>query len=448
MKKCRAVIARSVLTALVLFGCLSGCITYSNPAHAPRDRAFIRYWPATDRTRLRVAIKDNIDLKGVITTAGSKYLLAHGQPAAQDAACLAGVRAQNVQIVGKTNLTEFAISPSGLNDYFGTPRSPFSHWPRLLIPGGSSSGSAVSVARGDADVALGTDTAGSVRVPAACCGVVGLKTTFGLISTKGCFPVDPENLDTVGPIARTIADTVRGMDLLQPGFQAKYQAAVAAKPDGRRIRIGRLYLSGTDPGVDQAIDHALKSGGFRVTNLGPAFKDQWLQAKTDGDTMAAASVWVRDSQYLDKFGVAGRTLGTIIFGRLNYPGPYQVSLSRRPAWQRTLRLIFQQVDFIVVPTLKSRPPGVPWIFNKSALEARVLGDQNTVPVNFAGNPALAVPVPMNDKIVPVTSLQLIGPPKSEAALLNVGRIIEAKRPQLEKGIHSSATGQQSGQQSG
>ncbi|MBV8587316.1 MAG: amidase, partial [Verrucomicrobia bacterium] len=166
MKKCRAVIARSFLTALVLFGCLSGCITYPNPAHAPRDRAFIRYWPATDRTRLRVAIKDNIDLKGVITTAGSKYLLTHGQPATEDAACLAGVRAQNVQIVGKTTLTEFAISPSGLNDYFGTPRNPFSHWPRLLIPGGSSSGSAVAVARGDADVGLGTDTAGSVRVPA------------------------------------------------------------------------------------------------------------------------------------------------------------------------------------------------------------------------------------------------------------------------------------------
>ncbi|MBV8585018.1 MAG: amidase [Verrucomicrobia bacterium] len=448
MKKRRAVIARSVLTALVLFGCLSGCITYPNPAHAPRDRAFIRYWPATDRTRLRVAIKDNIDLKGVITTAGSRYLLTHGQPATEDAACLAGVRAQNVQIVGKTNLTEFAISPSGLNDYFGTPRSPFSHWPRLLIPGGSSSGSAVAVARGDADVGLGTDTAGSVRVPAACCGVVGLKTTFGLISTKGCFPVDPQALDTVGPIARTIADTVRGMDLLQPGFQAKYQAAVAAQPDGRRIRIGRLYLSGTDPKVDQAIDYALKNGPFHVIVLGPAFKDQWLQAKTDGDTMAAASVWVRDSQFLDKIGVAGRTLGTIIFGRLNYPGPYQQSLSRRPAWQHTLRLIFRQVDFIVVPTLKSRPPGVPWIFNKSALEARVLGDQNTVPVNFAGNPALAVPVPMDDKIVPVTSLQLIGPPKSEAALLNVGRIIEAKRPQLEKGIHSSATGQQSEQQSG
>jgi Asp-tRNA(Asn)/Glu-tRNA(Gln) amidotransferase A subunit family amidase len=441
MNKCRAAIARSAVAALVLVGWVSGCSIAKNPAYAPHDRAFIDYWPATDRTRLRVAIKDNIDLKGVITTAGSKYLFTHGQPAAQDAACLAGIRAQNVQIVGKTNLSEFAISPSGLNDYFETPRSPFSRWPRLLIPGGSSSGSAVAVARGDADVAIGTDSDGSVRVPAACCGIVGLKTTFGLISTKGLFPVDPQHLDTVGPLARTIADVVRGMDLLQPGFQAKYQAAVTARPDARRIRVGRLYLSGTDPRIDQAIDHALNSGPFHVIVLGPAFKAQWLQAKADGDAVAAAAVWLSDNQYLDKWGVSGRTKGTILFGALNYPTAYRQALSRRAAWQHTLRLIFRQVDFIAMPTINSRPPGVPFIFNKSSLEARVLGDQNTAPVNFAGNPALAVPVPVNDKIIPVTSIQLVGPPGSEAALLNAGRIIEAKRPQLEKGIHSSATSQ-------
>jgi Asp-tRNA(Asn)/Glu-tRNA(Gln) amidotransferase A subunit family amidase len=441
MNKRRAVVARSALAVLVSVGWLSGCSIPRNPAHSPRDFAFIDYWPPTDRTRLRVAIKDNIDLKGVITTAGSKYLLKHGKPAAQDAACLAGVRAQNVQIVGKTNLSEFAISPSGLNDYFGTPRNPFSHWPRMLIPGGSSSGSAVAIARGETDVALGTDSAGSVRVPAACCGVVGLKTTFGLISIKGLFPLDPEHLDTVGPLARTINDAVRGMDLLLPGFQAKYQAAVAAKPDARRIRIGRLYLSGTNPKVDQAIDEALKSGPFQVIVLGPAFKDEWNQAQLDGNTVVATAAWLEDNGFLNYWGVSGRTKGTILFGALNYPTAYQQALSRRIAWQHILHRIFQQVDFIAVPTMKSLPPGVPFIFNKSSLEGRVLGDQNTVPVNLAGNPALAIPVPVHDKIFPVTSLQLVGPPRSEAALLNAGRIIEAKRPQLEKGIHSSATNQ-------
>jgi amidase len=438
MNKRRAV-ARSALAVLVSIGWLSGCSIPRNPADAPHDFAFIDYWPATDRTRLRVAIKDNIDLKGVITSVGSKYLFQHGQPAAKDAACLAGVRATNAQIVGKTNLTEFSISPSGLNDYFGTPRNPFSHWPRLLIPGGSSSGSAVAVARGDADIAFGTDTAGSIRVPAACCGVVGLKTTFGLISNKGVYPVEPEKLDTVGPMARTIGDVVRGMDLLQPGFQAKYQAAVATKPDPRRIRIGRLYLAGTDPRIEQAIDYALKSGPFDVIVLGPAFRSRWVQATVDGNRVAAAGAWFTNNRFLSVWGVARRTKRNILFGALIYRTLYQQALSRRADWKQTLQLIFKHVDFIAVPTMSSLPPRVPFIFYKSVLEARVLGDQNTVAANFAGNPALAIPVPVNDKIVPVTSLQLVGPPRSEAALLNAGRIIEAQRPPLEKAIHSSPT---------
>ena len=155
-------------------------------------------------------------------------------------------RKRNVQIVGKTNLSEFSVAPSGLNGYFGTPKNPFNKQ-RRLIPGGSSSGSAVAVANGSADVAFGTDTAGSVRVPAACCGVVGLKTTFGLISNKGVFPIEPKHLDTVGPMGKDVAHVAQGMDLLQNGFETQYRMAVTAKPSAKTIKIGRLYLSGTDP---------------------------------------------------------------------------------------------------------------------------------------------------------------------------------------------------------
>jgi Asp-tRNA(Asn)/Glu-tRNA(Gln) amidotransferase A subunit family amidase len=91
-----------------------------------------------------------------------------------------------------------------------------------------------------ADVAFGTDTAGSVRAPAACCGIVGFKTTYGLISIAGVYPVEPKHLDTVGPMGKDIASTVQGMDLLQTGFAAKYAAAEAAKPSGQTIRVGRL----------------------------------------------------------------------------------------------------------------------------------------------------------------------------------------------------------------
>ena len=158
-------------------------------------------------------------------------------------------------------MTEFAASPSGLNDYFGTPRNPF-NFMRALIPGGSSCGSAVAVASGMADIAFGTDTAGSIRVPAACCGIVGLKTTHGLVPIDGVVPVEPDHLDTVGPMGRDIATTAQGMDLLQRGFEAKFAAAQAAKPSGADIRVGRLYLKGTDPQSRRGDRQGASKGGF------------------------------------------------------------------------------------------------------------------------------------------------------------------------------------------
>src|SRR5204862_599055 len=210
-------IIRTVFPALVLVTWLCGCSAVPLfTKHLPGDRAFIKQFPAeTNDKRLRLAIKDNIDMKGVVTTAGSNFFLLTHQPAKADAACLAIARRRNVQIVGKTNMTEFAVAPSGMNEYFGTPRNPLR---RILIPGGSSSGSAVAVATGMADAAFGTDTAGSIRAPAACCGIVGLKTTYGLVSTAGVYPVAPQHLDTIGPMGKDIAHTIKGMDLLQRGF--------------------------------------------------------------------------------------------------------------------------------------------------------------------------------------------------------------------------------------
>jgi amidase len=158
-----------------------------------------------------------------------------------------------------------------MNEYFGTPKN-FFIGRRKLIPGGSSSGSAVAVASGMADVAYGTDSAGSVRVPAACCGIVGLKTTFKLISLEGVFPLSPNNLDTVGPMAKDIAGIVQGMDLLQQGFAERYKRAVAAKPSAKSIRIGRLYVDGTDPAIDKAVDDALAAKQFQVVNSMPPFR--------------------------------------------------------------------------------------------------------------------------------------------------------------------------------
>jgi Asp-tRNA(Asn)/Glu-tRNA(Gln) amidotransferase A subunit family amidase len=411
--------------ALVVLISLSGCTIFPKlSANGPGKRAFITYWPSQESTgKLRLAVKDNIDMKGVVTTAGSQYFVHNAKPAVEDAPCLAIARERQVDFVGKTNLSEFAVAPSGFNGYFGTPRSPLSSKGKL-IPGGSSCGAAVAVALGLADVSFGTDTAGSIRVPAACSGVVGLKTTFGLVSIKGVHPIDPKHLDTVGPLGKDIAHTAQGMDLLERGFAAKYAKAVAAHPRAAGIRIGRLRLKGTDPKIDDAVDAALTKAGFRVVQLGDKFRQKWEQATHDGNTLAAAGVWVSDRQYRGKYGISGRTKSAILAGRIAYNQGYQSALARREAWQEALGDVFEKVDFIALPTMQATPPAIPINFRIGVLEALVLNLQNTVAVNFAGNPALAVPVPSSDEDVPVTSLQLVGPRRSEAALLNAGRLIE------------------------
>jgi Asp-tRNA(Asn)/Glu-tRNA(Gln) amidotransferase A subunit family amidase len=430
MKNRHCGIAQWVIPGLLLMSFFSAdASAQKRPANRSRDHAFIVYWPPPENsTQLRLAVKDLIDMKGVVTTAGSEYLARTSPPASQDAQCLKLARERNVQIVGKTNLTEFAVTVSGRNKYFRTPRNR-PDGKHTFIPGGSSSGSAVAVETGMADVAFGTDTAGSIRLPAACCGILGLKTTFGLVPIKGVFPISPKHLDTVGPMAKDMTHLVQGMDLLQRGFAAQYERAVAAKPSAKDIRIGRLYIDGTDPAIDKALDDALAAKRFKVVRLDQAFKAKWAQAEKDGKTVALADVWLNDQKYTDKKGVGGSTKIIIKQGEGEYRKNYKDALKRQAAWQRDLRRVFEKVDFIALPTLQKLPPKFPFFGRTVVFELQVFDMQNNVAVNFAGNPALAMPIPMpaKGKTVPVTSLQLVGPRLSEAELLNAGRLIEAGR---------------------
>jgi amidase len=434
----RHVEIRAMVVAIFVGSWLSGCSAVPLfTKHLPGDRAFIKQWPAdASSNRLRLAIKDNIDMKGVVTTAGSNFFLLTHQPAKADAACLAIARRRNVQIVGKTNMTEFAVAPSGMNEYFGAPRNPLR---RILIPGGSSSGSAVAVANGEADVAFGTDTAGSIRVPAACCGIVGLKTTFGLVSIRGVYPLEPKHLDVVGPMGKDIARTVEGMDLLQEGFSGRYAAVRAAKPSGRSLRVGRLRLQGTDPEIDKAIDEALAKAGFQVVQLDDQFRQKWEEAKRDGNTIAAGGTWLSNQGFQLAPGVSARTKAIITLGQVNYTTTYAGAVRRQAAWQQRLNNVFQKVDIIALPTLQKAPPMLPLLnLRLGVLDAQVLQVQNTVAVNFAGNPALAMPIPASRRFrIPVTSLQLVGPRLAEAQLLNAGRIVE----EAVKVVRPTATGE-------
>ena len=231
---------------------------------------------------LRVAVKDIIDMAGLPTTAGCLAVADTAGPARQDASCLAGLRAAigrgAARFVGKTNLHELAYGITGVNEAFGTPVNPLD--PRR-VPGGSSSGSATAVAAGEADVAYGTDTGGSIRIPAACCGIAGLKTTWGRISLDGVRPLAP-SLDTVGPMAADVDGLIAGMALLEPGF------GVAA--DAPRT-VGRLAIE-ADPVVDAAVDDALRRGRVR----GPADHDPRAPGRHRGFGRAARRAGVGDQR--------------------------------------------------------------------------------------------------------------------------------------------------------
>ena len=354
---------------------------------------------------IRLAVKDLIDMVGVPTTAGSHALAASAVPAA-DAPCLAGARAASVPIVGKVNLHELAFGASGVNDYFGTPVNPLD--PRR-VPGGSSSGSAVAVADDDADIAYGSDTGGSIRIPAAFCGITGLKTTHGRVSLAGVWPLAP-SLDTVGPMARDVAGVAAGMSLLEPGFTLDAPPAV---------RVGRVRPAGydVDPAIDAAIDSALLRSGLEVSEV---TLPGWLAARKAAGVIIDAEAAESNRALLDD-PVRRDLLGSEVRARLaegaaTTPAQRANARTVQSTWRDALSRALAEVDVLVLPTVPFFPP---------ALEdaARKQYTIFTNPVNLSGNPALALPVPSANRLP--ASLQIIGPASSEAVLLATAAIIEA-----------------------
>jgi Asp-tRNA(Asn)/Glu-tRNA(Gln) amidotransferase A subunit family amidase len=189
-----------------------------------------------------------------------------------------------------------------------------------------------------------------------------------------------------------------------------------------------LLLGGTDPRIDKAVDEALARSQFKVTRLSDEFTAKWRQAQNDSNVVAAVGAWISDQKYQNKLAVSARTKSVLLLGQVLRTTEYKSALGRQAAWQRALSEVFREVDFIALPTLQTLPLTIPRIGSSAVLEARVLALQNTSAVNFAGNPALAIPIPVKHASVPVTSLQLVGPRLSEAQLLNAGRLIEASNP--------------------
>src|SRR5215472_4555791 len=354
---------------------------------------------------VRVAVKDLIDVAGLPTTAGSLAVADLARPAAADAACMAGLRAAIARgqacLAGKVNLHELAYGISGINAAFGTPVNPLDP---ALVPGGSSSGSAVAVATGEADVAYGSDTGGSIRIPAACCGIAGLKTTWGRIPLTGVWPLAP-SLDTVGPMARDVAGLVTGMALLEPGFTVFGSAPRAA---------GRLAI-GADPAIDAGVDAALASAGWQIQ---PVTIDRLDDIQAAALTVLDAEAWATDGSLAES---APDRIGDDVLTRLREAStvtPAAVSSARREEgrWRAILSSLWERVDLLALPTLVGFPPAL----HNAREMARIRG--LNAPVNLAGLPALALPVPTAGRLP--ASIQLIGPPGSEEMLLAAGADLE------------------------
>jgi len=355
----------------------------------------------TSGSGVRLAVKDLIDMEGELTTAGCRAVADRATPAPRDAACMAGARAAGARIVGRTNLHELALGVTGINPWYGTPVNPVDP---TRVPGGSSSGSAVAVAVGDADVAYGSDTGGSVRIPAACCGTAGLKTTWGRISLDDVWPLSP-SFDTVGPMARDVAGLVVGMELLEPGF-------AVAETTG--VTIGRLRPP-ADPLIDAAVDKALHDAEWPIVEMNVP---EWDQATGDAGLLLMVEAWGSNQALVarDPDGIGDLVRERLAMGASFDAATIAAAFSGQRAWMRTLAGLFEHVDFLVTPTLTIFPPALD--DGNDLLVARC-----TIPVNLAGVPALALPLPTRGPLP--ASIQLIGPEHSEERLLAAGAWLES-----------------------
>ena len=352
---------------------------------------------------VRLAVKDCIDVAGLPTTVGCPVIAERTRPADQDAAVVAAARRSGAQIVGKTNLSELCWSAAGTNAWSGMPVNPAD--PRRL-PGGSSSGSAVAVAAGEADVALGTDTGGSVRIPAACCGVVGLKTTWGRVPVQGVYPLAP-SLDTVGPLGADVAAVELGMRLIEPGFAAGSGELPVA-------RIRPETDPEVDPAIEAAIDAALAAAGIAATEVaGPDF-DAINQA---GNLLIDVEAYQVNEYLMPDLARLSS------YNQRNLPEAATVTEDQAAAANQaraSIREWFAGLQarhpFLALPTLMGAPP----LIGERGMSLTLL----TIPANVTGLPALALPVPGGPAGLPA-SLQLIGPAGSEEQLVALGRLIEA-----------------------
>jgi len=367
-----------------------------------------------------IAVKDLFETRAVRTTAGSSIL--KDWIPAHDAAAVARLREAGAIIFGKTNLHEFAYGVSTANPWWGVARNP--HDP-TRSPGGSSGGSAIAVVAGLCAGALGSDTGGSIRVPASLCGCVGLKPTFGAIPLDGTFPLG-WSLDHAGPLARTVGDAALLLDVLT-GFDAGRHARRAST---RGLRVGVLKGSIVEkvrPRIAQQVDAAataLRRQGLRVREV-TIPEMEWTVATQlvtlRAEASAVHSRWIRTRPRAYGADVRIRLqLGALVAG-----ADYVLAQRMRTRLRAALGRIFQDVDVLLLPTTPITAPvvgerAVRWRSGEEPVDGALV--RLTAPFNLTGLPALSVPFGSAAGL-PV-GVQVVGQWMDEARVLAVGRLIE------------------------
>jgi aspartyl-tRNA(Asn)/glutamyl-tRNA(Gln) amidotransferase subunit A len=353
---------------------------------------------------LRLAVKDLFDTAELTTTYGSPIFADHVPGA--DAEVVRRLVSAGYANVGKANLHEFAYGITSVNPHFGTvpnPRAPG------RIAGGSSGGSAAALAAGLADAALGSDSGGSIRIPAACCGVVGFKPSYGTVSLDGCFPLAP-SFDHAGPLARSVAECAAMMGALADELEP---AALTSLDD---LAVGYTWLDHAEPPVREHVGAAVslftraREVDFPLpSGIDPVFMRE--VADVHGELFA---------ENRDLYGDNVRTKVELCLTVTD--AEYETGLRTREEYRERCEEAFAGLDLLLAPTISCPPPPLP----ADDLEHRKNLIRFTFPFNALGWPVLALPCGPPDEL-PV-SVQLVG--RHDALVLAAGQLLQAS---LERG---------------
>ena len=371
---------------------------------------------------LPVSVKDLYDVGGDVTRAGSK-LLADAPPATADAPAVARLRAAGAVIVGRTNMVEFAFGTTGLNPHYGTPKNP---WDRKTgrVPGGSSAGAGVAQADGMAVMSLGSDTRGSVRLPAALCGVTGWKPTQRRVPREGAFPLS-YTLDTVGPLANSVA-CCAAYDAVLAGEPPATLAGMV--PKGLRLLLPRsAVLEDLDPEVGRAFDAALKrlsaAGAVITERAVPEFDRQGEYFRHGG--LAGAEAYAIHRRWQDRLGEYDRRVAQrILFAKEMSAADYVDLGLMRAAYMRAVQALAAPFDALLMPTAPCVAPTIAEVDRSDEdyfrWNFRIL--RNVGIVNFLDG--CAASLPCHEPGAAPVGLSVFGPALADRRVLAAAAAIE------------------------